>query len=382
MVSSSCFLPVFLTGAFAVQMRADLGFGVGQLGFTVFVFFMASALASALLGRLIERIGSRWGMRLAAAFATTSLIGIASVAQEWVHLVGALVVGGVGNAAAHPSTHLLLARAISRPRQGLAFGLKQAATPAATLLSGLAAPLVAVTVGWRWGFAGAALMVAIIGSLVREGDDLCARAADGGDAGPTRPVWRVRGLLPPLLLPAMGIGLGSAAGVSFAAFLVESSVASGVDEAAAGTLLAAASASGFLGRVLAGWLADHCPARHLHVVAAMLVAGAAGYSLLATGAGPPVLVVAALLAFGAGWGWPGVFHFAIVSHFRGAPAAATGVTQTGSYLGSATGPLAFGLVASQWSYSAAWFTSAGLALLAAAAMLSTRPILRRRLAEP
>ena len=35
--------------------------------------------------------------------------------------------------------------------------MKQAAIPAATLLSGLAVPLVGTTIGWRWAFTGCAL---------------------------------------------------------------------------------------------------------------------------------------------------------------------------------------------------------------------------------
>lgn len=34
--------------------------------------------------------------------------------------------------------------------RGLVFGLKQAAIPLATMLGGVSAPAIAVTLGWRW----------------------------------------------------------------------------------------------------------------------------------------------------------------------------------------------------------------------------------------
>ena len=73
------------------------------------------------------------------------------------------------------------------------------------------------------------------------------------------------------------------------------------------------------------------------------------------------------MAFSLGWGWPGLFNLAVVDHNRDAPAAATGVTQTGIYVGAAAGPAAFGLVSTELGYSAAWAMAGGLCLLAALA---------------
>lgn len=359
-VATAAVLPVFLTGGLAVQMRADLGFGRGSLGVAVSAFFLTSALASAVLGRVVERMGARRGMRAATGLSALSLLGIGALAHSWPVLVGFLVVGGLGNAAANPATHLLLATAIRRRRQGLAFGVKQAAIPAATLLGGLATPLVAISVGWRWGFVGAAALTAGVALAL-------ARASDAG-----RVRTRTAPRLPraaPLLLPAVGVGLGSASAVSLGAFLVDAAVDAGMREAAAGLLLALGSAAGVGARVLAGWAADRHAASGLHSVAAMLALGATGFAMLATGQVGWPLVLGTVLGFAAGWGWPGVFNFAIVREYREAPAAATGITQTGAYTGSAAGPLAFGLVAQHGSYTVAWLGSTVLALASAAAML-------------
>ena len=75
----------------------------------------------------------------------------------------------------------------------------------------------------------------------------------------------------------------------------------------------------------------------------------------------------AVIAFAIGWGWPGLFNLAVVDLNREAPGAATGVTQTGIYVGAAAGPLAYGLLSTEIGYSGAWLVSGALCLLAAGA---------------
>jgi MFS family permease len=368
-VTTACVLPVFLTGGLSVQMRADLDFGVAALGLAVSAFFASAALSSMLLGRVVERVGARRGMVAASLVGALSLVGIGALARSWAHLIGFLVLAGTAQAASHPATNLLLAGAIRRRRQGLAFGAKQAAIPAATLLGGLATPLVGLTVGWRFAFLLGALVALAIGAVVARGEERHPLP----EARSTRGSARVA----PLMMPTLGIGLGAAAGVSLAAFLVDAGVAAGLREGSAGLLLAAASVTGVAVRAVTGWLADRRPRGRLRAVAAMLVVGAAGFVLLATARPGWPFVAGGLLAFGAGWGWPGLFHFTIVDLHRQAPAAATGITQTGTYAGSAAGPLAVGVVIEQASYTAAWLCSAALALGAAAAMLAGRAALVR-----
>ena len=102
------------------------------------------------------------------------------------------------------------------------------------------------------------------------------------------------------------------------------------------------------------------------MVVALLTVGSLGFGLLATGAVAP-FVAGALLAFALGWGWPGLFNLAVVELNRHAPGAATGVTQTGIYVGAAAGPAGFGLVQSEAGYAVAWAIAGVLVLLAAAA---------------
>ncbi|MBW3537240.1 MAG: hypothetical protein KY395_05635 [Actinobacteria bacterium] len=123
-------------------------------------------------------------------------------------------------------------------------------------------------------------------------------------------------------------------------------------------------------RISAGALADRRDSEGLRWCAVLLTAGSVGYLLLAL-SGSWLLVPGALLAMGCGWGWPGLFQLAVVSRNRGAPATATGITQTGVYVGAAAGPVMFGALAGI-SYGLAWAFLAALALAGAVVAATAR----------
>ena len=76
-------------------------------------------------------------------------------------------------------------------------------------------------------------------------------------------------------------------------------------------------------------------------------------------AGVPLAFAAgAVLAFALGWGWPGIFNMAVVHLHRDSPGAATGVSQTGIYVGAGGGPAAFGALYSMSGYTVAWLVTA------------------------
>ena len=69
----------------------------------------------------------------------------------------------------------------------------------------------------------------------------------------------------------------------------------------------------------------------------LLLAGSVGFALMAVDAVAP-FVVGALVGFMLGWGWPGLFNLSVVQSHRETPGAATGVSQSGIYVGAAGGP--------------------------------------------
>ncbi len=348
-------LPAFLTGAVGVQLRADLGFGEAGLGLAVAAFFAGGASGSVVLGRLTQRLGPTGALQVGGLVAATTNLAIAVGARSLTALAALLAFGGLGNAISQPAANLLLANRLPADRLGLALGIKQSGMPLATLLGGLAVPGLAQTVGWEAAYLAAAA-VALVSMVWLSTEHEPARAVVG----------RHRPETPTLSLAVLGLGMffGAAAAGALTAFLVSSAEASGVGAAEAGLLLSGGAACGIVVRVTVGIRADRRPGRHLLTVSAMLALGAVAFALLAVHE-PAVVVAATPLAFGAGWAWPGLFNFAVVRANPRAAAAATGVTQTGVYLGALVGPVGFGLVVDAAGYSTAWLATAASALLAA-----------------
>jgi predicted MFS family arabinose efflux permease len=359
LATTSGTLPTFLIGGLAVQIEQDVAIDAAQLGGLVTVFFAVSAVSSTPAGHLTERLGTFSSIVLAATCsgAALGLVG-AFGTTFWVIAVG-LGLAGLGNSLAQPAANLLLARGIRPGRRGLAFGIKQAAVPLASFVAGAAVPAIGLTIGWRWAF-----LLGVLGPIVAVA--LTPRV----DATPDRrPTGGRTSSLRSLLAIAVAAGTGTAAATTLGTFLVAGAVDVGMAPARAGVLLAVGSALGVAARVGAGWRADHRDGGHLRAVRAMMLGGAVGFALLAVADDELLLVLGTALGFAAGWGWNGLLVHAVVQHNLAAPAAATGVTQSGLYVGGMTGPLAFGLLSLRQGFAAGWWL--GVALLCAAAVATT-----------
>jgi len=403
-------LPVFLVGGLAVQIRRDLGFGETALGAAVTGGFLVSAAAAPLFGRVTDRLGARTSVAAGAALSVVALVGIGGFASSWLHIAVLLGIAGLGFAFTDPGLAILVSRSVPDTRQGLAFGIKEAAIPTATLVAGLAVPGVATTFGWRWAFLLAVVPLTALGWLMvstdMDADALVGRgpgsrdgragtgaaSADGhhrtgsdvaGHAMPLRTdEVRVAARIvdqPPrraLLLIAASAAAGSAAASGISVFLTESGVAMGLGESAAGLLLATGSVAGIVARVGAGVHADRDRGPQLHLIAAMLAVGAVTMAVGALGT-TPALVVGTVGAFAAGWGWSGLLFLSLVRLTPHAPGAAAGVGLAGLGVGNAIGPLAFGATASATSFATAWLVAAATAATAAMLMLAARARLDR-----
>jgi MFS family permease len=355
----ACVLPVFLVGGLAVQMGDELGFSPFGLGLAVSVYFGVSALASVPTGALVERYGAAPTARAGILLAAASLLAIALLARSFGALIALLAISAGANALGQLASNTSLARHVPAGRQGLSFGIKQAAIPVSTLLAGASVPLVALTAGWRWAFAAAAGAVLAALWLVPPEE----RPAGPGVARPGG--TSVTG---PLAVLGAAATLAAGSANALGAFLVDSSAAQGLDPGLAGLTLTFGSLVCIAGRLLGGWLADARGGRHLAAIAAMLAVGAAGLGLLAFGTSP-ALVAGVVLGFGVGWAWPGVLNYAVVRLHPTTPAAATSITQTGVYAGGAVGPIALGFIATNSGYPAMWLVAAGSMLAAAGLML-------------
>jgi MFS family permease len=368
-VSIVIILPITLLGALFVEIGPEFGLERAELGLLVAVVLGVSILVAPAAGILSERRGASRALALSAVLAAAACAGIASVARSGVGLVPWLVAAGLANAIGQPATTIFVAQTIPASRQGFAFGVKQATAPLGTLLAGIAVPAFALTVGWRWAFATtAALAVAAAFAVPRLARSPRQASLASGRLG----LPRRNTILLLILAIMLGVGAASALGV----FFVDATVAAGLSPATAGWLQALGSTVGVAARLVAGRIADTRATGHLRLVAVMLASGALGYVLLGVG-GTWAIVVGTILAFSMGWGWVGVFFFAIVRLNPESPGAATGLVQTGDFAGSLVGPVLFGVLATGNSYRTAWLVAAGLALVAASVSNTAEARVRR-----
>jgi MFS family permease len=362
----ACSVPVFLVGGLAVQIGGDLHFSPAGLGLAVSAYFGATALASVPAGALVERYGSTAIARFGIAVSATSLLAVAALARSLWSLILILALGAGANAMGQLASNTSLSRHVPVRRQGLSFGVKQAAIPVSTLLAGAAVPLVALTVGWRWAFVLAALgAVAALWLVPSEADESKRSNGTGGERATAA-----------LVVIGLAATLASGAANALGTFLVDSAVARGIAPGPAGLALTLGSLVCVLARVGGGWQADLLPSRQVGVIAGLLGTGAIGLALLAV-PGTAALVAGVLLGFGLGWSWPGLMNFAVVRLHAQAPAAATSITQTGVYAGGCIGPLALGAVAAAAGYPTMW-TVAAIAMVSAGALMVVGSVMLRR----
>ncbi len=360
-------IPVFLTGALGVQIRRDLHLNAAELGGAVAMFFAAAAITSVSSGKLAQRSGFEIILKICVVLSVVALAGIGFLASDYPLLLAFLAIGGVANGAAQPAVNLFLANVVPVSRQGFAFGVKQAAIPVSTFLSGLAVPLVALTIGWHYAYA----IIAPIGIFLFF---LIPKSPRGAErvSNPSKSQQKI--YIAPLVVLAIAMGLGSGAANALGAFLVSSSVHAGWTPGAAGFLVVLGSVMGISSRLLNGYLADRRVGRHLAVTAWMVGTGGIGYLLLVLGYAW-LVVPATIISYGAGWGWNGLFNFAVVWSYPRAAGHATGITQSGAYFGSVLGPLVFGFIVDHAGYSLAWGSAALQAFLAGLAMLIARKMM-------
>jgi MFS family permease len=354
-------LPGFLAAALAPRIRDDFPFPSSSLGLATAVFYLVSMVLSSPLGRLVERIGAVAGLRASAALTALACVALAALADSAAGLIALLGLAGVGNALASPAVSAALKYEVAPPRRGLAFGSQQAGASIGAFLAGLALPAVAIPFGWRWAYVGVAA--------------IALAAAAAAPQHIPRPAPGERGRPPKGLGVVHAIGLtaffASAASVGFISFLVTYSVEKGIDQGAAGVLLAVVSLCAATCRIGLGLVADRAGQDALRPVPAMFVVSAAAYLLLIVGE-PVLIVVAALLAGSFGWAWPGALNLAVVQHSPRAPAWAVGVMLAGLFAGAVAGPLTLGILGDAGHFTAGWLLCATFSLLAAATVVAVR----------
>lgn len=362
--------PAFLAGALGVELRSALSMSERFFGIVIGSFFLGSALGSTALGKLGERLGARRMITLSliTTAMTTALISLFVRSGE--ALMVALFVAGLANSSGQTAANKLLSQSIDPKRLGFAMAVKQSGMPGASLLGGLAVPLIALTVGWQWAYALASVLALLSLQVVLRYAPLDQAATPAGAHPASSPGSTFGGLASSrntLMLAAASSGFASAAAGSLGNWTTSSAVDAGWSAGAAGLLLSVGAVTGIVVRMTLGWRADLSGRLPMRTAAISLAVGVIGAGLLA----PRVQwtqALAIIVAFGAGWGWPALFNYAVVRTNPQAASTATGITQTGVYIGVFSGPILFGLTVETAGYEAAW-TLIGASMLIGSAIM-------------
>jgi MFS family permease len=366
LATTTASLPVFLVSTLAIQIRTALHFSPSLIGLAITLGYLGAAVASVPVGRVTERVGGVRVLRFAPLLGAVILVAMGSVVKSFAALAVALVLAGIVSASTATATNLFLARRSDPNWQGLIFGIKQSAVPLATLLGGLAVPAIALTLGWRFAFYGAGAMALLVALFVpRPSTTLKERKRVAATTA--------RRALPlgPLIILGVGLGLGIFAASGMVSYLVFTGVHIGIDNGVAGVIAAVAGLSAIIARILTGVRADRRGEAHFRAVRLMMMGGAIGYLVLALGThlrSPMLYLLGAMISLGLGWGWNGLFNYAVVRAMIDAPARATGITQVGGRLGGVLGPVSVGLVVATGHPSWAWVGCAVIMALAAGAV--------------
>jgi MFS family permease len=361
-VTVACILPVFLTGALAVQLMDELSFGSAGLGLAVALWRATGAAASPFLGRWCDGLGAIRSIRVATTISTVAALGVALTADRWSVLLAWLMLGGIGHALGQPAANRLLTNIVRPGRLGTAFGVKQSAPPVASMLAGISVPLVAATWGWRWAYVIAAVVAMAVGfSAGKARTPRQRRARDRG----ARSKLEARRLI---ILLALAFGMGTSTSSAVTTFYVDATVRGGATAEFAGTMLAIASIAAVASRVACGVISDRLAGGHLKLCAGLLGVGAFGIALLSLG-DTSAMAIGGLIALAGTWGFNGVFWYALMRAFPRTPGTVTGALAPGALLGSTAGPLGFGILVEVGGYATSWLVVSVFALVAAIAMI-------------
>lgn len=353
-----CVLPPFLTGVMGVQIGRDFGIPAASTGMLISAFALGSILASAPLGRRVGRWGIRNCLRITSVIAAAGLVVAALSPSPWT-LAVAMLLAGLANGLGQPAANALIAAQLPVHRHGIAYAIKQSGVPLATFLAGLAVPLVALTVGWRWAFALTLGLAALSFAMAPLDRSIVPGRVESAVAQQSRSA---------LWLFAAGLALAIVAATSIGAVGTAGGVAAGLSEKNAGYLVAVGGLIALAVRLVVGLWADRKPFDELAGVAILLGIGVIGWLAMATGV-PMAFAIGLIVANSFGWGWPGLANLALARRFPSATAAATGVTQTGVSTGLLVGPALVGLLATSQGWVITWVTVATSGLLGALVIL-------------
>ena len=339
---------------------SEFGLGYAQVGLLMTMFFVISSIGQAIAGIWVDRFGAHRVLCIGVGLLTLSGV-LVSLAPNFLGLMGAAAVAGLGNSVFHPADFALMNRRVSAQRLGHAFSMHGLAGNVGWAVSTIVMLALATAFGWRAAGLGAALFGASSLALLIWKRDLLqyelqsAVNARGTVTASTDAKRASQGtwyfLRTSLVWFAFAFFFFSTFGFgalqNFAPSLLRDLY--GLSITAATSALTIYLIGSSMGLVWGGFLAKPGNA-HERYVAAALSLGAALALLLSFGALPAWLVLPVMAAMGFGIGIAGPSRDLLVrtaTKARLGEAAfgrVYGMVYSGLDVGLALSPIAFGLL--------------------------------------
>lgn len=328
-------LTPMLVGVTSSRVLDDLGISVTGLGVATTAFWVTTAISAFVLAPYADRWGWRFAGAVGLALTALAQVFLGLLNFNFVTFMLLMVLSGVAYGLVTPTSNLAVVRDVPERRRGLAIGAKQAAAPLAGVVAGAVAPMVILMLGWRWVFVFAGLLTAIAAMITalspaKVEEPTSARQRRRGSGRSTRG----------LLVLAFAGALATVPVSVLSTFSVLTLETSGLSLSASGYIVAVASLIALSMRLAGGIWIDRTGSDGLSSAALLVAIGAV--STLAMATGQLWLVIAGtILAFSAGWGWPGLLLVGILRRFGAEAARATGRFQVGTAVGAAVGPMIY-----------------------------------------
>lgn len=391
LLGTSVVVPILL-GLLSVELTADLGLDDARLGLVVSAFWAVTALGAPFAGRWVDGRGWPVGAWCGSTITVVTLAVCVLLVDSFAGLLVVVALSGLGYAFASPTSNILVMATVAPGRQASVLGLKQTAPPLLTAAAGATLPAFAHVHGWRPAMAaGLLLPLAVVAGVLLARSGGATRSADAptgpgrryartAQAGTAEPVPALRSV--PVVVAA---GLGTFAVATLTGFAVLSLVSAGLRPVQAAAVVSAGSMAAVLARLAAGWCLDRRPPDDLAPLLCVMGAAVVALALVAVGTlgldagsgrgavsgGAPwqgLVIAGVLLSLVAAWTWPALLLVTLVRRSAG-PGAASGLLQLGSGVGSAIGPVGFGLLSAAGGRGWAWGL---MAITTAMAMLLVR----------
>lgn len=387
-----------------VSLATAFGLDFARVGALVATFYVVSGIGQASSGFVVDRIGARPVLWFGLACFVLSGVLIGS-ANGYPMLMFAAIVGGIGNSVFHPADYSIINHRITPSRLGHAFSAHGLTGNLGWALTPIFMTTITLLADWRVAAYSAAGLVAVVLVLTVLGGHLlggpisldadakddgkdAAQAATAASKAAPKPQEGVLTTLATLLSkPALWGAFLFFACTSIALSSVQNYTIPlldqlyGVSEVVASSALSGYMVASAVGMAAGGFLVSANPRTERTVMVALLLAGLT-LVVLALGLVPGALAapVVGLAGFCSGVAAPSRDMLIRRVTPKGSTGSVYGLVYSGMDVGSALGPLAFGLLLDAGFRQGPW-VGAGVAF-AAAALLAQWIAVQARRADP